>query len=282
MPDVGGLQDILELSTFLEIDIARLFAIQALANPKLNLSPCVRLSLAIRFRISDWIEPAFDELIATPANQIPHEDFVLIGMDVVHLILDTQAAIHAHRLLVAYNPLKISSDVVRQRDAEDVVLNMPQNWTWVASYVFVYAGCCACGIGNSMGGTLVQLSWIPADPRSIAGACKSSNFWMSPLLRRRQADGRRGRRFPGSPSVTTSSSPPRRSSSRTRRSAQSRAYAQNTVVGVLEPVSGCAYLDPWGGSGAAGCCINRPYQIAGSNEVRGPAAARHPDVPVMR
>jgi hypothetical protein len=125
MPDVGGLQDILELSTFLEIDIARLFAIQALANPKLNLSPCVRLSLAIRFRISDWIEPAFDELIATPANRIPHEDFMLIGMDVGHLILATQAAIRAHRLLVAYNPLKIAN---HDPSCEKPVVGCQCNW----------------------------------------------------------------------------------------------------------------------------------------------------------
>ncbi|KAF8573952.1 hypothetical protein K439DRAFT_891785 [Ramaria rubella] len=105
-PPLDALKDILELATFLEMEIARSFAIQALASPTLNLSPATRLSLAISFRIGDWIEPAFREMIATPANHMSLEDFTQLGPPVTYLIMATQAAIRSHRLVVAYNPLK--------------------------------------------------------------------------------------------------------------------------------------------------------------------------------
>ncbi|KAF8575070.1 hypothetical protein K439DRAFT_1623865 [Ramaria rubella] len=109
-PPLDALNDILALATFLEMELelmARVFAIQALALPTMNLSPTTCLSLAISFHIGDWIEPAFCEMIATPANLMNLvEDFMQLGLLVMHLIMATQVAIHLHRLVVAYNPLK--------------------------------------------------------------------------------------------------------------------------------------------------------------------------------
>ncbi|KAF8590165.1 hypothetical protein K439DRAFT_1612165 [Ramaria rubella] len=105
-PPLDALKDILELATFLEMEITCSFAIQALASLTLNLSPTTHLSLASSFHIGDWIEPAFWEMITTPANHMSLEDFTQLGPLVTYLIMATQAAIHLHRLVVAYNPLK--------------------------------------------------------------------------------------------------------------------------------------------------------------------------------
>jgi hypothetical protein len=105
-PSLNALKAILELATFLQWEDARHFAIQALSAPTMSLSPALRLSLALSFRISNWIDPAFAELMATPLSSLTLEDFVLLGPPITHLIITTQASIRAHRLLVAYNPFK--------------------------------------------------------------------------------------------------------------------------------------------------------------------------------
>jgi hypothetical protein len=161
---------------------------------------------------------------------------------------------------------------------------MPQNWTWVASYVLAYTGCCACGIGNSMAGTLCPTG---LDPRSIAGACKSSNSRTGPLLRPRQADGRQGRRFQGPPSATTSLiqlaphvAPPRAYTNRhgpdvhcveADHDGNEWCIRAKHRSGFPEPVSGCAYLDPWSGSSAAAAVLIGP--------VKSPAARKWEAVP---
>ena len=91
---------------FLEWDGARSFAIEALGSPAIALSPAMRLSTAISYRIGDWIQPAFMELIATPTHSLSLEDFTLLGFPIAHMIVTTQAAIRNHRLVVAYNPFK--------------------------------------------------------------------------------------------------------------------------------------------------------------------------------
>ena len=68
LPSLEELVSILKLGMFLQVDVARTFAIQALSTPFFNLSPAQQLSLALRFCISDWIESAFKELIVTPAH----------------------------------------------------------------------------------------------------------------------------------------------------------------------------------------------------------------------
>ncbi|KAF8513870.1 hypothetical protein JB92DRAFT_3096367 [Gautieria morchelliformis] len=78
-PMLSSLISILELSTFLDMDIARAFAIQALGAPNMGLSPAYCLSLGLSYHVSEWIEPAFKDLMHTPANRIPAEDFVHLG-----------------------------------------------------------------------------------------------------------------------------------------------------------------------------------------------------------
>ncbi|KAF8590166.1 hypothetical protein K439DRAFT_1612166 [Ramaria rubella] len=124
-PPLDALKDIPELATFLEMEIARTFAIQALASPTMNLSPATRLSLAISFRIGDWVEPAFHKLIATPANMMSLEDFTQLGPPVMYLIMATQAAIHSHHLVVAYNPLKPPSHYI---SCKKLIIGCQCNW----------------------------------------------------------------------------------------------------------------------------------------------------------
>ena len=101
-----ALTAILELGTFLDMEIARSYSIQVLGMPSMGLSPALKLSLAISFRIHDWIEPAFKELISIPSHLISLEDYVLLGPPIGYLITATQSAIRSHRLVVAYNPMK--------------------------------------------------------------------------------------------------------------------------------------------------------------------------------
>ncbi|KAF8494782.1 hypothetical protein JB92DRAFT_3147091 [Gautieria morchelliformis] len=92
--DVSALTDILELALFLQWDTARHFAIQALKDSGLTASH--RLSLAISYRISDWIEPAFKDLMDTPPQTFTTEDSMLLGQHIMMLIMTTQAAIRHH------------------------------------------------------------------------------------------------------------------------------------------------------------------------------------------
>ncbi|KAF8490491.1 hypothetical protein JB92DRAFT_3008906, partial [Gautieria morchelliformis] len=103
--DVSALTDIVELALFLQWDTARHFAIQELKDSGLTASH--RLSLAISYRIPDWIEPAFKDLMDTPPQTFTTDDSMLLGQHSMMLIMTTQAAIRHHRLLVAYNPLKL-------------------------------------------------------------------------------------------------------------------------------------------------------------------------------
>ncbi|KAF8505010.1 hypothetical protein JB92DRAFT_3204705 [Gautieria morchelliformis] len=100
-PPLEGLVSILELGTFLQIDVARTFAIQALSNTSLN------LSLALRFQISNWIGSAYKELVATPAHRLSLEDVSLLGLAIMHIIHSTQSEIRHLRLVLAYNLLKM-------------------------------------------------------------------------------------------------------------------------------------------------------------------------------
>ncbi|KAF8531517.1 hypothetical protein JB92DRAFT_3105062 [Gautieria morchelliformis] len=117
-PPLEGLVSILELGMFLQIDVARSFAIQALSTDSLNLSPARQLSLALRFHISDWIELAFKALVATPAHRLSLEDASFLGLTIMHIIHSTQSEIRHLHLVLAYNPLKMDKhDVLCKRPA---------------------------------------------------------------------------------------------------------------------------------------------------------------------
>ena len=88
------------------MDVACSFAIHHLASPALGLSATRTLSLGLRYHITDWLEPAFQELVRTPACRLTVEDFAQLGFPVIHLIMATQASIRCLRLAIAYNPLK--------------------------------------------------------------------------------------------------------------------------------------------------------------------------------
>ena len=75
------------------MDGARNFAIHHLSSPALGLSPAHRISLGLGYRITEWLKPAFGELLLTPACQLTVEDFALLGIPVVHLIMAMQASI---------------------------------------------------------------------------------------------------------------------------------------------------------------------------------------------
>jgi hypothetical protein len=90
---------------FLQWDAAWHFAIEQLATKGLTASH--KLSLAICYRIHDWIEPVFQYLMDTLLQNFTVDDSALLGQQIMILIVTTQAAIHHHWLLVAYNLLKL-------------------------------------------------------------------------------------------------------------------------------------------------------------------------------
>ncbi|KAF8512633.1 hypothetical protein JB92DRAFT_2927402 [Gautieria morchelliformis] len=129
LPPLEGLVSILELGTFLQIDVARSFAIQALSTDSLNLSPARQLSLALRFRISDWIELAFKALVATPGHRLSLEDASFLGLTIMHIIHSTQSEIHHLRLVLAYNPLKMDKhNVLCKRPALGCQASWEASW----------------------------------------------------------------------------------------------------------------------------------------------------------
>lgn len=97
------------------MDGARNFEIHHLSSPELGLSASHRISLGLSYRITEWLELAFQELVLTPACRLMVEDFALLGIPVVHLIMATQASICCLRLAIAYNPKPYKHDFTCKR-----------------------------------------------------------------------------------------------------------------------------------------------------------------------
>ena len=113
------------MSLFLEWDAACNFAIQILATPELALSPNQQLSMAISYRIHDWIGLAFNELIMIPAHAFSLEEFLLLGPPITHIIVSTQSVICNHQLLVSYNPSRPPS---HNNSCLKPIMACQQNW----------------------------------------------------------------------------------------------------------------------------------------------------------
>ena len=92
------------------MDGARNFAIAHLSSPEISLSASHRISLGLGYCITEWLEPAFKELMLTPACRLTVEDFTLLGIPVLHLIMAMQARIRCLRLAIAYNPKPYKHD----------------------------------------------------------------------------------------------------------------------------------------------------------------------------
>ena len=92
------------------MDGARNFTIHHLSSAELGLLASQRISLGLGYRITKWLEPAFQELILTLACRLTVEDFALLGIPVVHLIMAMQASIRCLRLAITYNPKPYKHD----------------------------------------------------------------------------------------------------------------------------------------------------------------------------
>ncbi|KIJ26786.1 hypothetical protein M422DRAFT_272129 [Sphaerobolus stellatus SS14] len=69
--NVKELADILELGTFLDMHCARVTAIEQLSRIS-NFPPALKLSLALSFHVSEWIEPALWQLLKTDAGSLTY------------------------------------------------------------------------------------------------------------------------------------------------------------------------------------------------------------------
>ncbi|KIJ33432.1 hypothetical protein M422DRAFT_264536 [Sphaerobolus stellatus SS14] len=104
--NVKELADILELGTFLDMHCARVTAIEQLSRIS-NFPPALKLSLALSFHVSEWIEPAFRQLLKTDAGSLTYGDFIILGPYMTHILMTTQFAIHHYRSSLAFHPYRL-------------------------------------------------------------------------------------------------------------------------------------------------------------------------------
>lgn len=89
------------MSVFLEISDGEEFALAQL--PKLpEFTPAIQLYLARLYRIDEWVEPAFRQLITIPVTQLRIIDTQWIGLSFYHILMKTKANIDDHRRSIAF------------------------------------------------------------------------------------------------------------------------------------------------------------------------------------
>jgi hypothetical protein len=104
-PSLLQLEDILELATFLQWKCAHNFAIKGLLSENNRLSSAHKLSLAISFRVTEWIDQP-SSLLTTPLHKITLQEFKHLGSLGSHLVTMTQYSILFHCTIIVYNPIK--------------------------------------------------------------------------------------------------------------------------------------------------------------------------------
>jgi hypothetical protein len=83
------------------------FAIHELEN--LSLRPSRMLQLAHRFSIANWVSPALESLIKSPAAELTAEDADHLGPKVLLIIVKAREALEHERKLIAAYPPKLPS-----------------------------------------------------------------------------------------------------------------------------------------------------------------------------
>jgi len=104
-----ALDAILELASFLQIESARAFALETLSSR--TFLPACRLLLTQRHRILGWFGPAFiPDAAQLSGTSIHLDDYKELDMRNLHILHDTRASIHAHRLAVAFTAPAVHHD----------------------------------------------------------------------------------------------------------------------------------------------------------------------------
>jgi hypothetical protein len=92
---------ILKLSVFLEVKDGENWALAEL--PRLsNFSPALKLEVARKYRVDNWVEPAFRELMTIPLQDFEISDVHRIGLTYYAILVNTKAKIDDHRRSLAF------------------------------------------------------------------------------------------------------------------------------------------------------------------------------------
>ncbi|KAF8582328.1 hypothetical protein K439DRAFT_1618389 [Ramaria rubella] len=106
---LDGLNSILTLGSYLQIDSAMMFTINELNT--CTLSPIHKLIFGQKHGIPGWIAPATRSLL-TMSNKFMTtlKQYDLLGQENLFIIFGTQSQIRAHRLAVAFTPPVVQHD----------------------------------------------------------------------------------------------------------------------------------------------------------------------------
>ncbi|TDL30239.1 hypothetical protein BD410DRAFT_710334 [Rickenella mellea] len=97
---------LIKLSTLYDIEDGREYAIaQFPTSPTWR--PALQLHIARSYRVEDWIEPAFRQLIANPTISMPWCDAELLGLPTYHLVVQTITKVEAQQKLLAFYPAEM-------------------------------------------------------------------------------------------------------------------------------------------------------------------------------
>ncbi|KAI0697420.1 hypothetical protein C8T65DRAFT_743210 [Cerioporus squamosus] len=103
------LVDVLKVSTQWEVDDGRTWAIHHLEHTE-NVPASLRLRLALRYEVPQWVEPAFRDLVFNvPVSHLKRDDLASIGYPVYALITKVKEAIDRERRVLAHLPPELNT-----------------------------------------------------------------------------------------------------------------------------------------------------------------------------
>lgn len=118
---------VLHVSNFLDIPDGKAWAIREL--PQLaTFNPILRLELARKYRIDDWVEPAFHSLMTLPLHNIEVEEAARIGLPFYNILVRTKLKIENHRRDMAFVPPPAENDIDRCDTPCHCCLSWSKEW----------------------------------------------------------------------------------------------------------------------------------------------------------
>ncbi|EPQ55677.1 hypothetical protein GLOTRDRAFT_93257 [Gloeophyllum trabeum ATCC 11539] len=102
-PSLDNLIVILKLSTMLEIDDGRTYAIDQLSK-RADLTSALQFHLGCAHHVTEWVEPAFRALMKIPFKDISREIAHLMGPDAFYILSQAHTAIRDHLNILTFYP----------------------------------------------------------------------------------------------------------------------------------------------------------------------------------
>ncbi|KAF8481456.1 hypothetical protein JB92DRAFT_3132754 [Gautieria morchelliformis] len=115
--NIKALEDILKLSSYLMIEAGRSFAIAEVEHR--YLTPTVKLLMAQRHQISNWVPGAVQALVMRPPSFFTLAEYEALGTRNIYTLEKVRTQIQHHRLCVAFHSPNIIHEerLCLQKDA---------------------------------------------------------------------------------------------------------------------------------------------------------------------